>query len=74
MSTTIEHMPAPRKNKPETHKPRRMVGIPEAFAVAMEAMADAEFSTLTDQVRMACKEYLEKRDKLPKPPKPRGSA
>jgi len=48
-----------------------MVRIPEAMAVALERIADEQFNSLTEQVKAAVREYLEKRDRLPKPPKPR---
>lgn len=58
------------KRKPESadrHKPRRMVGIPEVLAVALEQLAAEEFNTISEQVKIACREYLERRDRLPKP-------
>lgn len=61
-------MPDVAKNKnPDRHKPRRMVGIPEALAAALEAMATEQFNTLAEQVKIAVREYLEKHDRLPKP-------
>lgn len=58
------------KKKPDKHKPSRMVRIPEALAKALEEVAEQHFNKLTDQVKIAVREYLEKHDKLPKPSRP----
>jgi hypothetical protein len=68
--TTLERM-ASKQTPPDRHKPSRMVRIPEAMAVALERIADEQFNSLTEQVKAAVREYLEKRDRLPKPPKTR---
>ncbi len=56
-------------NKGDRHKPRRIVGIPLVLAEALESLADEEFNTLAEQVKIACREYLERRGRLPKPKK-----
>lgn len=66
--TITESMP-PKKKAGDRHKPRRMVGIPEVMAVALEELAAEEFNKLSDQVKAAVREYLERRGRLPKPPK-----
>ncbi len=58
------------KQKPtanDRHKPRRLVGIPEPLAVALEELAEEDFNNLTDQVKAAVREYLERKGRLPKP-------
>lgn len=59
------------KSKSEDrHKPSRMVRIPERMAVALEEFAESRENTLTDEVRTAIREYLERNDLWP--PKPDG--
>jgi len=53
--------------KNDRHKPRRMVGIPEPLAAALEQLANEQFNSLTDQVKTACREYLDRQGRLPKP-------
>ena len=61
----------PAATPADRHKPHRMVRIPEAFAQSLERLADADFNNLTDQVRIALKEYLQKHNALPtRPPLP----
>jgi hypothetical protein len=55
------------KKKQDRHKPSRMVRIPEVFAAALEGIAAEEFNKLTDQVKIAIREYLERKGRLPKP-------
>lgn len=64
----LNRMASKRKPDHMRRKPYRMVRIPEALAVALEAIAVEEFSTITEQIRNAAREYLAKRDRLPKPP------
>lgn len=70
MLATIPSMAA-KKKQTDKHKPSRMVRIPEAMAVAMEQIADEQFNSLTEQVKIACREYLERMNRLPKPQKPK---
>ncbi len=55
------------KKQADRHKPSRMVRIPEAMARELERMADEQFNTLTEQVKVALREYLERNGRLPKP-------
>lgn len=76
MSTTFVRM-ANKKPTPDRHKPRRMVSIPEPLAVALEGIASEQFSSITEQVKIAVREYLERHDRLPTPgrkppPRPAG--
>lgn len=48
-----------------------MVRIPEPMAVALEAIADEQYNKLTDQVKIAVREYLERLGRLPLPKKPK---
>ncbi len=59
--------PADEAPKRDRHKPRRLVGVPEPLATALEELATEEFNTLAEQVKIACREYLERRGRLPKP-------
>jgi hypothetical protein len=54
------------EKKGDRHKPRRIVGIPGPLADALEQLADEEFNTLAEQVKIACREYLERRGRLPR--------
>lgn len=62
--------PAPQDEPEPTPDPtaRRMVGIPGLWAAALEEIAAVEMNTLTEQVKTAVREYLERKGKLPKPP------
>jgi hypothetical protein len=55
------------KTTNDRHKPSRMVRIPEPMAVALEELAREEFNSLTEQVKIAVREYLTRHDRLPKP-------
>jgi hypothetical protein len=57
--------------KGDRHKPSRMVRIPEPLAKALESIAAEEFNSLAEQVKTACREYLERKGRLPKPGNPR---
>lgn len=60
------------KKSADRHKPNKMVRIPLPVALALEQMAREQFNRLPDQVLAACREYLERHNRLPKPslPKP----
>lgn len=65
--------PAPGSNPnsvptPEGRRTFRMVRIPEAFAVALEELAERKYTDLTEEVRTAVREYLERLNMLPQPP------
>ncbi len=64
MVATLDRM---AEKKTDKHKPSRMVRIPEPMAVELEKMADEQFNNLTEQVKIAVREYLEKHARLPKP-------
>lgn len=53
----------------DRHKPSRMVRIPEAMAVALEQVAAEQFNSLTEQVKIAVREYLFRLDRMPTPGK-----
>ena len=67
MIATMPHMAT--KPNSDRHKPSRQVRIPVAIANALQEIANEEFNSLPDQVLAACREYLMKRDRLPKPGK-----
>jgi metal-responsive CopG/Arc/MetJ family transcriptional regulator len=58
---------AKHKASGDRHKPRRMTSIPEALAVELDKIANEEFNSLAEQVKVAVREYLDKRGRLPKP-------
>lgn len=60
------------KKTTDRHKPRRIVGIPDAIAAELEKLAEEQFNTLSEQVKIACREYLSRLDRLPKPGKKPG--
>jgi hypothetical protein len=66
MTPTMLDM-ATDSSKSDTHKPSRMVRIPEAMATALEEIAEEQFNNLTDQVKIAVREYLERNNRLPRP-------
>jgi len=59
------------KQSSDRHKPSKMVRIPLPIALALDQLAAEQFNRLPDQVLAACREYLEKHGRLPKPPKAR---
>jgi hypothetical protein len=65
MDATLTQMANPKN--PDKHKPNRMVRIPEAMALALEQMAAEQFNSLTEQVKIAVREYLERHQRMPKP-------
>lgn len=56
------------KRTTDRHKPGRLVRIPAVWCVVLEELGAVEQNNLTDQVKTAVREYLERRDRLPKPP------
>ena len=68
MLATIHGMAT--KKQADRHKPSRMVRIPEVIARALEQIGEEQFNSLTEQVKVACREYLEKHGRLPRPSKP----
>ena len=66
MVATIHGM-ATKKKQADKHKPSRMVRIPEAMACALEQIAEEQFNSLTEQVKIAVREYLERQSRMPKP-------
>lgn len=54
------------KKKTDRHKPRRIVGIPEALAKALEEIGEEQFNSLAEQVKIACREYLDRKGRLPR--------
>ena len=66
MEATLKRMATNKKNA-DKHKPSRMVRIPEAMAAALEEMAEEQFNSLTEQVKVAVREYLERNKRLPTP-------
>lgn len=55
------------KRTTDRHKPGRLVRVPAIWCAALEEIAAVEQNNLTDQVKVAVREYLERRDRLPKP-------
>jgi hypothetical protein len=74
---TVERMATKKKpGDSDRHKPSRMVRVPAALAAELEKYASEQFNSLTEEVKAAVREYLEKRGRLPKqgppPARPRG--
>lgn len=59
---------ADKKKAADRHKPSRMLRLPEPLGKALEELAREDFNSVTEQVKVAVREYLERRDRLPKPP------
>ncbi len=64
-----EEPPKPFRNK----VPMRATRIPEVYAVVLEQIAHEEVSDLTEMVKQAIREFLEKRNRLPRPTAPDSS-
>lgn len=58
----------PTKKTEDRHKPSRMVRIPERMAVQLEKLAESRENTISDEVRTAVREFLERAGMWP--PKP----
>jgi hypothetical protein len=61
-----------KKNKPKSkggrkYKPHRVVRIPEYVAKLLEELATEDLDNLAAQVRIACRDRLISRGKLPRP-------
>lgn len=67
MIATIATM-SKKKPKGGKHKPRRMVGLPRRIAEPLEEVADARETNVTELVKLACIEFLERLNRWP--PKP----
>lgn len=67
----VATIPCMATKKNDRHKSARMVRIPESLAVALESVAVEQYNSLTEQVKIAVREYLQRIDRLPKPPKPK---
>jgi hypothetical protein len=55
------------KRTTDRHKPGRLVRIPAVWCEVLEEIAAVEQNNLTDQVKAAVKEYLDRLGRLPKP-------
>lgn len=72
MIATISPMAAKKNTKTDDrHKPSRMVRLPEALAEVLDDIASEQFNSLAEQVKIAVREYLERKDRLPKPDRPK---
>jgi hypothetical protein len=59
--------PADDSGKNDRHKPAKLVRIPERLVSLLQELADEEFNNVTEQAKIAVREYLQRRGKLPKP-------
>lgn len=57
-----------KKSRTDRHTSTDMVRIPAPIAKALRQIAAEEYTTFTAQVVAACREYLSRRDRLPRPP------
>jgi hypothetical protein len=63
-------MSKPKPRPSGKHKlPRRMVGIPEPIAAALERIGDRRMTNVTEMVKLACIEYLTREGEWPPKPK-----
>lgn len=64
MVTTLVDMP---KKKPaaDRHKPRRMVGVPERICAAFESLTEQRQASLSELVKIACLDWLERQGAWP---------
>jgi hypothetical protein len=53
--------------KPDRHKPGKLVRVPLRMYQLLQELADEEFNTPTEQTKVAIREYLQRKGKLPKP-------
>lgn len=65
MAATLARRIKKKSLRADRHKPRRLVGIFERIALALEQIGANREATLTEMVRVACIEYLERRKAWP---------
>lgn len=56
-----------KKSPPDRHKPNRMVRLPSSLCDKLDKIAAEEFNSLTQQVVIAVREYLQRKGHLPRP-------
>jgi hypothetical protein len=59
--------PAGASGKTDRHKPGKLIRLPEKLVALLQELADEEFNTATEQAKIAVREYLQRRGKLPRP-------
>jgi hypothetical protein len=59
--------PAGGNDKNDRHKPGKLVRIHQKLVDLLDELAEEELNTVTEQVKIAVREYLQRRGKLPKP-------
>jgi hypothetical protein len=74
MSATLVGMskqkPKPARASGKHKLPRRMVGLPEPIAAALEQIGERRMTNVTEMVKLACIEYLTREGAWP-PPAPK---
>ncbi len=58
---------ASEQSKPDRHKPGKLVRVPLRMYELLQELADDEFNTPTEQTKVAIREYLQRKGKLPRP-------
>ena len=72
VNATLDSMSKPKPRPGGKHKsPRRMVGIPEPIAAALERIGDRRMTNVTEMVKLACVEFLTRAGEWPPPVKTR---
>ena len=64
-ATAIMSRMGKKKQAGDRHKPSRMTRVPERMATALEKLAAKKETNLSDEVKQAVHEYLEKQDLWP---------
>jgi hypothetical protein len=62
---TLNRMGKKKQPPGDRHKPRRLVGVSERICLALEELGAIREAKLTEMVRIACIEYLEKHNSWP---------
>lgn len=68
MAATLNCMSS-KKKQTDRHKPNKSVRVPLALANALELLAEEEYNSLHEQVKIAVREYLDRKGRLPRPTK-----
>lgn len=55
----------PRKTTEQYRKPRRVIGVPEKLCAQLDVLATRHASDITEEVRTAVREYLERHNLWP---------
>lgn len=63
--TTVGMRDKKKQADGDRHKPGKLVRIPERLVSLLRELADEDFNSVTEQAKIAVREYLQRKGKLP---------